>query len=107
MKLENVKKCKQYRALKRYLNKYLDENGISTPIFQDKVDTYLDLWVNKFLVGEEMSNLVVGVDDPTGNSEKILRISKELCRIDTQMNRILNNLGIDVKSVRVEVEDEL
>ncbi len=107
MKLENVKKCKQYRTIKRYLNSYLIENGIATPIFQDKVETYLELWVNKFLVGEEMSNIVVGVDDPSGNSESILRISKELCRIDTQMARILKDLGIDVKSVKVEVEDEL
>ena len=107
MKLENIKRSDKYKKIKDYLDEYLKENGIDTPIFQDKVETYLQLWINKFVVSQEMKNINIDIENGAGNTAKLVGISTEMSRISTQMNKILLELGIDYKTLIKQVEDDV
>lgn len=99
-----------YKRIKSSLIEQLEKNGLNTPFYVDKVETYMTLWISKKILEHDVEQCLVtdkaDFMDSTENREQS-ETAVKIIKIDERMGKILKELGITPKSVKIEIEDEL
>lgn len=100
----------KYKRIKASLIEQLDKNGLNTPFYVDKVETYMTLWISKKILEHDIEQCLIvnklSYMDSTENREQGETAIK-IIKIDERMGKILKEIGVTPKSVAVEIEDEL
>lgn len=96
--------------LRAELVKLVEDVGGTSIVFKDKIDDYIDYWVIKQQLKEDIRINGVKSEYMNGATQRGDRVNPcidKLRQIDVQMINILNYLGISIEKVANLVPDEL
>ena len=101
------KKTKAFRELMSSLEKSLDDRGLDEGAYTDKLQEYMDFWVLRQELKEDIETRGLTVMDDRGRTSENRSISLEI-QVSRQMLAIFTALGFkaDEKGTGVGGEDE-
>ena len=108
-KTKDFTKTKKYRSIRQDLLDQLERNGTCGEHYTDLVHDYMDLWVEKKLLAEDIRVRGVTVTYNTGGGQSGVKKNdsiQEKIRVSQQMLNILNALGIK-PAQEADDDDEL
>lgn len=106
-----AKKPAKYRKIKADLQDQMEKNQTHGEHFSDLLDDYMSFYETKNLLIQDIQNRGVTVEYNNGGGQKGVKKNEsieQLLKVNTQMLRILDSLGIKaVQEVDGDFDDEL
>ena len=104
---DHLRKTKLYKTIRKDLTDQLERNGTVGKYYFDLIDDYMDLWLTKVALVEDIQ--ARGVQVETVSASGIAQIKKNesvdlRIKVNAQMLRLLAELGI--KPVQAGGEDD-
>ena len=103
--MKDYKRTKEFRALRQSLLDNLRERGLDTQCYEDKVDEYMDFWVMRRQLLDDVAARGLTLTDERGRMMENRSVSLAV-QTARQMQDILRLLGICGDRQREE-DDEL
>ena len=110
--IKKIKRSTSYRKLKENLLSQLAEKNSDIPVFTDLVESYMDLWVVKELLTNDIADRGVYITTINGKGQEQPKKNdsvSELSKITAQMLKVLTQLKLEVnnESTSPTEDDEL
>lgn len=96
----NIKKIMEselYKEIRKDLINQLDANGTVGKHFKDLVDDYMELWMTKCMLVDDIHKRGINVKYNNGGGQKGMQDNKsieKLIKVNSQMISLLDKLGI-------------
>ena len=97
--VKDYKRTKEFRALRQSLLDNLHERGLDTQCYEDKVDEYMDFWVRRKELREDIETRGFTVTDDRGRVSENRSLSLEV-QVSRQMLAIFTTLGFREDALR-------
>lgn len=100
---------REYRELKRSMMDALAVRGIDEEVYRDKVQEYMDFWVRRQALRDDIARRGLTITDDRGRMTENRSVSLEI-QVSRQMLAIFTTLGFRedaLASGRSEDDDEL
>ena len=109
--MKDYTKTKEYKGIKNALNKYLEDTNNNNPYFSGLVEDYMDLWVIKNQLRDDIKERGVVCKYQNGETQWGYKRNDsvgELNKVSSQMLKILSQLKIEPNKLKpIEEDDEL
>lgn len=108
-KSKDITKTKEYKTLRKALLENLALRGVESPVYTDKVDEYMDFWVRRCQLRNDIRERGVTVMDDRGRVSENRSISLEI-QASKQMLSIFQALGFKPEEMAASAgadDDEL
>lgn len=95
--IDDLKSCDRFIRIESSLLEQLEANKIDLDYNRDLIADYMDLWVTKSLLIDDINKRGVTVTYNNGGGQKGKKKNEsitELTKVNTQMLKILDNLGL-------------
>lgn len=92
MAAKDIRKTAAYKTLRKALLDNLAMRGVDSPVYTDKVDEYMDFWVRRCQLRDDIRERGVTVMDDRGRVSENRSISLEI-QASKQMLSIFQALG--------------
>ena len=101
-----IKRTKIFKDIKKDLEEQLEINGVFGQFYSDLIADYMELWVTKTLLQEDIQLRGVSVEYNGGGQtgRKKNESVDQLLKVNAQMLKILSDLGIKTTTAG-EVDD--
>lgn len=102
-------RLKMYRDIKRDLLDQLDRNGTVGKYYTDLVDDYMNMWITKCLLIEDIKDRGIKVYYNNGGGQSGYKKNDsvdQLMKLNAQMLKLLSELGIKPSQDGESDEDE-
>lgn len=99
-----------YREIKNDLLDQLDRNGTTGKYYVDLVCDYMDLWITKCLLVEDIQERGVSVEYDNGGGQKGRKKNdsvEQRIKVNAQMLKLLSELGIKPTQTGGDGDDEM
>ena len=99
--IKKIKRSTSYKKLKENLLSQLAEKNNDIPVFLDLVESYMDLWIVKELLNNDISDRGVYVTTYNARGQEIAKKNdsvSELSKITAQMLKVLTQLKLEVNN---------
>ena len=109
----NVKKyinSELFEKIKQDLIEQLERNGTTGEYYFDLINDYMDLWVTKRLLVEDIQKRGVNVEYNNGGGQKGFKKNDSVelrIKVNVQMTKLLSELGIKPSQADGGYDDEL
>lgn len=97
--MKDYKRTKEYRELRQSLLGSLRERGLDAACYTDKVDEYMDFWVRRQELREDIRTRGFTVKDERGRESENRSLSLEV-QVSRQMLAIFTTLGFREEATR-------
>ena len=97
--MKDYKRTKEFKALRQSLLDNLHERGLDTQCYEDKVDEYMDFWVRRKELREDIRTRGFTVKDERGRESENRSLSLEV-QVSRQMLAIFTTLGFREDALR-------
>ncbi len=97
-----------YSVIKKDLQDQLERNGTVGEYYTDLVNDYMDMWVTKCLLVDDLQKRGVTVKYDNGGGQKGIKKNDSIeqrLRVNDQMLKILDKIGIKPSSAGDEDDD--
>ena len=87
----------------------LKEKGNDIPVFLDLIDSYMDLWIVKELLNNDISERGVYVTTLNAKNQEIQKKNDsvgELSKITAQMLKVLSHLKLEINDNKAPINDD-
>ncbi len=101
----NGKKSGAYRALRTAMLKSLEARGLGDKVYTDKVEEYMDFWVRRRELRDDVAERGLTVVDDRGRVTENRSVSLEV-QVSRQMLAIFAALGFKPEDLRTSIEDD-
>lgn len=109
--MKDYVKTKEYKGIKNALIKYLEDTNNNNPYFLGLVEDYMDLWVIKNQLRDDIKERGVVCKYQNGETQWGYKRNDsvgELNKVSSQMLKILSQLKIEPNKLEpIEEDDEL
>lgn len=109
-KRPNYERRKDYRELRQSMLQNLIERGLGGDVYRDKVQEYMDLWVRRQKLRDDIARRGLTVTDDRGRLMENRSVSLEI-QVSRQMLAIFTTLGFKADALaaaaRGDDDDEL
>ena len=102
-----IKRTKIFKDIKKDLEEQLEINGVFGQFYSDLIADYMELWVTKTLLQEDIQLRGVSVEYNNGGGQTGRKKNEsvdQLLKVNAQMLKILSDLGIKTTTAG-EVDD--
>ena len=99
-----------FKKIKQDLIDQLERNGTTGEYYQDLVGDYMDLWVTKCQLVEDIQTRGVNVKYDNGGGQKGTKKNESVelrIKVNVQMTKLLSELGIKPSQSDGDVDEEL
>lgn len=99
-----------YAEIKKDLLDQLDRNGTIGKYYVDLISDYMDLWVTKCLLVEDIQQRGVSVEYDNGGGQKGRKKNdsvEQRIKVNAQMLKLLSELGIKPTQTGGDGDDEM
>lgn len=99
-----------YKKIRQDLIDQLERNGTTGQYYYDLVDDYMDMWVTKCLLVEDIQKRGVNVEYNNGGGQKGFKKNDSVelrIKVNVQMTKLLSELGIKPSQAYGGYDDEL
>ena len=106
---KDYKKTKQYKELRADLMRQLEVNNTSGKYFEDMVNDYMDLWVIKNQLIDDVAERGVITTYKNGANQYGTKKNDSLdtlLKVNSQMLRILTQLKIEANEPQPDTDDD-
>lgn len=103
---DQIRSGKEYKKLARALAKSLKDRGLTSAVYRDKAQEYLDFWVRRQELKEDIRLRGLTVTDDRGRQSENRSVSLEV-QVSRQMLTLWNALGFKAEDLSVGDDDEL
>ena len=106
-KPEHLRKTKLYKTIRKDLSDQLERNGTIGKYYFDLIDDYMDLWLTKVALVEDIQERGVQVETVSASGVPQIKKNESVdlrIKVNAQMLRLLAELGI--KPVQAGGEDD-
>lgn len=103
--MSDVRKSKEYRELKKSLLDNLEKRGLATKAYTDKVDEYMDFWVRRRELRDDVADRGLTVTDDRGRLSENRSVSLEV-QVSRQMLALFTALGFKPEEIKAPVDDD-
>lgn len=110
LKIENLSASAEYEEIKIDLLQQLSSNQTTGKFYLDLVEDYMDLWLTKCLLLDDIKTRGVTVRYNNGGGQSGVKKNdsvEQVLKVNTQMLRILDSIGIKPSTISGGDEDEL
>lgn len=110
MNVEDVEKTKEYKKIKRSLMKQIKNMGCDTPHFISLAEDYMHMYAVKEIAIQDVKdrgNIIHYIGSNGGKMTKKNDSTEQIIKMNTQMIKILDLLGIKPGNGVVADEEEL
>ncbi len=106
-KQPDIRRTKQFLTLKKSMLDNLSARGLAEDVYRDKVDEYMDFWVRRRELQEDIAQRGLTVMDDRGRISENRSVSLEV-QVSRQMLAIFSALGFKEDAVKGggSVEDD-
>lgn len=107
--MKDYTKTKEYKGIKNSLIKYLQDTNNDNPYFNGLVEDYMDLWVIKNELRDDIKERGVVCKYQNGETQWGYKRNDsvgELNKVSSQMLKILSQLKIEPKKLEIVEEDD-
>ena len=106
--MKDYRRTKEYRELRESLLANLRSRGLDAQCYTDKVDEYMDFWVRRKELRDDISSRGLIVIDERGRSSENRSVSLEV-QVSRQMLAIFSTLGLRDEALKGggDTDDEL
>lgn len=105
-KIKDYRKTKSFLVLRRSLLELLSCRGLTDAAYTDKVDEYMDFWVRRCELRDDVAARGLTVEDDRGRVSENRSISLEV-QVSRQMLAIFTALGLKPEDLKERGVDEL
>lgn len=108
--INKIIKSKLYKDIKKDLLEQLKRNGIIGKYYIDLVNDYMDLWVTKSLLVEDIQTRGVQVSYDNGGGQSGKRKNDSIdqrLKVNAQMLKLLTEIGINPTQSYADEDDIL
>lgn len=91
-KTQDYRKTKKFKGIRQSMLDSLEARGSSTKVHTDKVDEYMDLWVRRCELRDDVAERGLSVTDERGRVTENRSVSLEI-QVSRQMLSIFTTLG--------------
>ncbi len=109
-KTKKYLESKLYDAIKKDLLDQLERNGTVGEFYTDLVNDYMDMWVTKCLLVDDIQRRGVSVKYDNGGGQKGVKKNdsvQERLRVNDQMLKVIEKIGIKPSQAGGEDDDDL
>lgn len=95
--METLAGSEQYEKIKNDLLDQLERNGTVGEYYVNLIEDYMDLWLTKCLLTDDIKKRGVTVTYNNGGGQRGVKKNdsvEQVLKVNTQMLKILDNLGI-------------
>lgn len=103
--MKDATKSKAYQDLRSAMLKSLKERGLESRAYTDKVDEYMDFWVRRKELRDDVASRGLTVTDDRGRVSENRSVSLEV-QVSRQMLAIFTALGFKPDEIRNAPEDD-
>lgn len=107
-KVKKWENTKAYKELKQEMLDDLEARGLISRPYIDKVEEYMELWVQLKMLNEDIRNRGVSIEYQNGENQKGTTDNKSLgiaIRVSNQMLNIFSALGFRERAVKGKVDN--
>lgn len=100
-------KTKAYRELKQEMLDDLEARGLISLPYVDKVEEYMELWVQLRMLNEDIRERGVSIEYQNGENQKGTTDNKSLgiaIRVSSQMLNIFSALGFREQAIKAKAD---
>lgn len=101
----NIKQTKAYRELKKAMLDNLASRGLNDKPYTDKVEEYMDFWVRRKELRDDVAARGLTVVDDRGRMSENRSVSLEI-QVSRQMLNLFTALGFDSDDVNPPEDDD-
>ena len=108
--IEGLKESENYKMIRNDLNDQLERNGTVGKYYADLVEDYMDLWLTKSLLLIDVKTRGVTVTYNNGGGQRGVKKNEsveQVLKVNTQMLKILDSIGIKPSLNGGESDEEL
>ena len=108
--VESLSNCTDYEAIRSDLLEQLNSRGSPGRFFTDLVEDYMDLWITKNMLLDDIKSRGVTVRYNNGGGQSGYKKNdsiEQVLKVNMQMLRILDKLGLKPSMAAGEDYDEL
>lgn len=98
-KIRNYRKTKEFSELKQSLLELLSCRGLTDAAYTDKVEEYMDFWVRRCELRDDVAARGLTVEDERGRISENRSISLEV-QVSRQMLAIFTALGLKPENLK-------
>lgn len=103
--MSNIKQTKAYRELKKAMLDNLAARGLNDKPYTDKVEEYMDFWVRRQELRDDVAERGLTVVDDRGRVSENRSVSLEI-QVSRQMLNLFTALGFDPDDVKPPEDDD-
>lgn len=103
--MSDIKKTKAYRELRKALLDNLAARSLDSKAYTDKVDEYMDFWVRRRELRDDVAERGLTVVDDRGRLSENRSVSLEV-QVSRQMMALFNALGLKPEEIKGPVDDD-
>lgn len=103
--MSDVKRSKEYRELRKALLDNLAARGLDTKAYTDKVDEYMDFWVRRRELRDDVAARGLTMVDDRGRISENRSVSLEV-QVSRQMLALFTALGLKPEEIKAPVIDD-
>lgn len=110
LQVESLSKSTDYDEIKGDLLNQMEMNRTTARFYLDLIEDYMDLWITKNLLLSDIKTRGVTVRYNNGGGQSGIKKNdsvEQVLKVNTQMLRILDSLGLEPSSVSGGEDDEL
>lgn len=96
-KTKKLMRTKLYKEIKSDLVDQLDRNGTVGKYYLDLVDDYMDMWVTKSLLVQDIQERGISISYDNGGGQKGIKKNdsvEQRIKVNVQMLKLLDSLGV-------------
>lgn len=108
--VQELKKSKEYKKIKKDLINQLKLKGANTPIFLSQVNDYMSMWVAKEMLIADVEKRGAYINYDNGGGQKGTKKNDSISdqvKINSQMLKLLEALDIKSKTLIADGDNEL
>ncbi len=108
--LEGLKGSENYNVIRTDLNDQLERNGTIGRYYTDLIEDYMDLWLTKSLLLIDVKTRGVTVTYNNGGGQRGVKKNEsveQVLKVNTQMLKILDSIGIKPSLSGGDTDEEL
>ena len=103
--MNNITKTKAYKTLRKSLLSSLERRGLASPVYTDKVDEYMNLWVRRQQLMADVAERGLTVTDDRGRISENRSVSLEI-QVSRQMLTLFTALGFKSDDMKQPADDD-
>jgi len=106
--VKHIMRTDKYKNIKQDLIDQLERNGTVGKYYEDLVNDYMDMWVTKCLLVEDIQNRGVVVEYDNGGGQKGKKKNdsvEQRIKVNAQMLKLLSEIGIKPSQAGGEDDD--